>query len=98
MLTNNVPMGWGIFSVLTPVNANQFPHMSLGRDGGPEAPLTYFNDGGGGPSNFFGSEILAQSDFLGSMKRHRNVFGSQKNRGIFWGCEKRTKGFFWVCK
>ena len=22
MLTNNVPMGWGIFSVLTPVNVN----------------------------------------------------------------------------
>ena len=54
--------------------------------------------GGGGPSDFFGSEILAQSDVLRSMKRHRNVFGSQKNRGIFWGCEKRTKGFFWVCK
>ena len=36
----------------------------------PGAPLTYFNDGGrgrGGPSDFFGSEILAKSDFLGSI-------------------------------
>ena len=33
--------------------------------------LTYFNDGGGGggvQSDFFGSKILAKSDFFGSMK------------------------------
>ena len=43
----------------------------------PGAPLTYFNDEGGeggGPSDFFWSEILAKGDFLGSMK----------NAGIFW--------------
>ena len=51
------------------------------------APLTYFNNGGGGPSDFFGSEILAQSD----------IFGSMKDAGIFLGSEKTTKGFFWVC-
>ena len=62
----------------------------------PGAPFTYFNDGGGCPSDFFASEILAQSDFFGSMKRRREFLRSQKNRGIFWGCEKRTKGFFWV--
>ena len=31
----------------------------------PGATLTYFNDGGSENSEFFGSEILAKSDFLG---------------------------------
>ena len=53
--------------------------------------------GGGGPSDFLGSEILAQSDFLGSMKYPEIFLGRKKNRGIFLGCGKRTKGFFWVC-
>ena len=46
--------------------------------------------GGGGSSDFFGSEILAQSDFLGSMK----------DAGIFLGRRKKKKkeGFFWVAK
>ena len=36
------------------------------KSSSPGAPLTYFNDGGGGGSNdFSGSEILAKSDFLG---------------------------------
>ena len=55
--------------------------------------------GGGGPSNFLRSEILAKSDIFGSMK-DGGIFLSRekKNRGIFWEpCEKRTKGFFWVC-
>ena len=45
--------------------------------------------GGGGPSDFFGSEILAKSVF----------FGSMKNAGMFLGCKKRIKGLreFWVC-
>ena len=60
----------------------------------PGPPLTYFNDGGGGPSDFFGSEILAQSDFFGSMKHAKIFWGHEKNRGIFWGCKTRTKGFF----
>ena len=53
----------------------------------PQAPPTYFNDGGGGPKWFFWSEILAKSDF----------FESMKDVGIFLGCEKRSKGFFGVC-
>ena len=46
----------------------------------PGATLTYFNDGGGGGGlhDFFGPEILAQSDF----------FGSMKDAGIFLGREK----------
>ena len=61
----------------------------------------------GGPTDFFGSEILAKNDFFGSMKdariflgreiKQRDFFGLRKNRGIFSGCEERTKGFFWVC-
>ena len=38
----------------------------------------------GGPSDFFGSEILAKSDFLGSMK----------DAGIFWGHEREQRDFF----
>ena len=44
--------------------------------------------GGRGPSDFFGSEILAQSDFLGVYERHWQFFGSQR----------KTEGFFWVVK
>ena len=40
---------------------------------------------GGDPSLFFGSKLLAKSDFFGSMKEAR----------VFLGCIKRTKGFFW---
>ena len=42
----------------------------------PGAPLTYFNDGGG-PKDFFGSDILAKREF----------FGSLKDAGIFLGRE-----------
>ena len=43
---------------------------------------------GGGPSDFFGSEILAKSDFFRSMKDAR----------IFLGRERKTEGFFGVAK
>ena len=51
----------------------------------PGAPLTYFNDGGGGPKDFFGSDILAKRDFLGSMKDAGIFLGRENNRGIFMG-------------
>ena len=55
--------------------------------------------GGWGPSDFFGSEILVQSDSFGSMKDAGILLGrKKKSEGFFWGCEKRIKGFFWVCK
>ena len=46
----------------------------------PGAPLTCFNDGGGGegPKEFFGPEILARWDFLAVYERFQNFFGSQK--------------------
>ena len=44
--------------------------------------------GGGGPSDFFGSEIFAESDF----------FGSMKDTGIFLGCEKKQRDFFGLRK
>ena len=52
-------------------------HTSLYTHSG--TPLTYFNEGRGGPSDFFGSEILAISDF----------FGSMKDAGIFFGLQKK---------
>ena len=50
--------------------------------------------GGGGPSDFFGSEILAKS---GLRKMTGFFWVVKKNRGIFLGCENRTKGYFCVC-
>ena len=67
----------------------------------PRAPLTYFNDGkggGGGLSDFFGSELLAKSELFESMKDTRIFWVVKKNRGIFLSCEKRTKGFFCICQ
>ena len=52
---------------------------------------------GGGPSDFFGSEILAKGNFFGSMKDAGIFWVAKENGGIFGGYEKRTKGFFWVC-
>ena len=51
----------------------------------PGAPLKYFNDGGGGPKDFFGSDILAKRDFLGSMKDAGIFLGRENNTGIFLG-------------
>ena len=53
--------------------------------------------GGGDPSDFFGSEILAKSDFLGSMKDAWVFLGRRKKQRDFLGCKKRTEGFFGVC-
>ena len=50
--------------------------------------------GGGNPSDFWGSEILAKSDFLWFYERHRDFFGLQKNRGIFWVAKKGLRDFF----
>ena len=44
--------------------------------------------GGGGvgvPKDFFGSDILAKRDFLGSMKDAGIFWGRENNRGIFLG-------------
>ena len=44
---------------------------------------------GGGPSDFFGSEILAQSDFLGSMKDAGNFLGCKEKQTDFFGLRKK---------
>ena len=55
----------------------------------PQGPHSHIlMTGGGGPSDFFGSEILAKSDFLGSMK----------DAGIFLGRGKKNQGFLGVAK
>ena len=39
----------------------------------------------GGPKDFFGSDILAKRDFLGSMKDAGIFLGRENNTGIFLG-------------
>ena len=66
---------------------------------GPHSHILMTGGGGGGTVQviFFGSEILAKSDFFGFMKDAEIFLGHEKrNRRIFLGCKKRTKGFFWV--
>ena len=46
---------------------------------------------------FLGLKFWPKGDFFGSMKDAGIFLGRKKNGGIFLGCEKRTKGFFWVC-
>ena len=41
--------------------------------------------GGGGSEGFFGSDILAKRDFLGSMKDAGIFLGRENNTGIFLG-------------
>ena len=53
---------------------------------------------GGGPSDFLGLKFRPKVIFW-VYEIRRDFFGSRKkNRGIFLGCEKRTKGFFWYAK
>ena len=54
--------------------------------------------GGGGPSNFFESEILAKSDFFGSMKGVGIFLDREKQPGLFWVAKKKTKHFFGYAK
>ena len=55
-------------------------------------------DGGGGrkgyPSDFFGSEILAKSDFFGSIKDDEIFLGCKKKQGFFWVATKGLRDFF----
>ena len=62
----------------------------------PGAPLTYSNDGGVRVI-FLGLKFWPKVIFLGLWKTPGFFWVAKKNRGIFLGCEKRTKGFFWVC-
>ena len=65
----------------------------------PGAPLTYFNDGeGGGPSDIFGSVILAKSDFFGSMKYAKIFFGHEKKAGYFWFAKEGLRDFWGYAK
>ena len=67
----------------------------------PVALLTYFNDGVGGgesTSDVFGSEILAKSDFFGSMKDAGIFLGCKKKQRNFFGLRKRDRDFFEYAK
>ena len=50
--------------------------LKLPTDGG--------EGGGGGPKDFFGSDVLAKRDFLGSMKDAGIFLGRENNTGIFF--------------
>ena len=45
--------------------------------------------GGGGPSDFFGSEILAKSDFFGSMKHAEIFLDHEKKQRDFFGLQNK---------
>ena len=67
------------------VGATRFPAINKVRNACcPGAPLTYFK-GGGGPKDFFGSDILAKRDFFGSMKDAGIFLDRENNTGIFFG-------------
>ena len=55
---------------------------------GPHSHI-FMTGGGGGPSDFFGSEILVQSDFFGSMKDAGILLGRKKNERDFFGVAKK---------
>ena len=65
----------------------KFPYQITNRVFCPQGPHSHIlmTGGGGGPSDFLGSEILAISD----------IFGSKRDAAILGGCEERTKGCFW---
>ena len=65
-------------------SAGETASCPQGRD-----PVTYFNDGRVG--DFFGFEILAKSDFFGSMKDARIFLGCEKNHlWDFFGYAKKS--------
>ena len=70
----------------------------LGVDVLPGAPLTYLMMGGGSPSDFLGSEILAKSDFFGCMKDAGIFLGSGKNQRFFWVAKKGLKDILGMLK
>ena len=59
----------------------------MGGEG--QGPHSHILMTGGGPSDFFGSEILAKSDFLGSMKDAGNSFGGCEKKRDFLGLRKK---------
>ena len=51
----------------------------------PGAPLTYFNDGRGGPKDFLGLTFWPKGIFFGVYERRRIFLGRENNTGIFLG-------------
>ena len=64
----------------------------------PQGPHSHIlmTRGGGGLSDFLGSEILAKSDFFGSMK-DVGIFLAKKKKGFF-GVAKKLRDFFGYAK
>ena len=71
-------------------------------NGDPRGPTHIFvmmGEGAGDPSDFFGSEILAKSDFFRSVKDARNFLGlRKKTKRFLGGCKKGQREFFGYAK
>ena len=52
----------------------------------------------GSPTDFWGSEILAKSDFLGVYERCKDSFGSRKKGGFFCVAKKGIRDFLGYAK
>ena len=63
-----------------------------------QGPQSHISMTGGGPSDFFRSEILAKGDFFGSMKDAGIFLGRKKNGGIFWVAKKELRDFLGYVK
>ena len=64
---------------------------------GPHSHILMTGEGGG--SDFLGSEILAQSDFFGSMKDARNFLCRRKKQSnVFWVARKGLRDFLGMLK
>ena len=61
---------------------------------GPHSHILMTGLGGGGAGNFFGSEILAKSDFFGFMKDARLFLGYKNKNEGFFGVVKKVLRFF----
>ena len=70
-------IGGGLGGVL------QIIKLTKGRD--PRGPHSHILMRGGGPKDFFRSDILAKRDFFGSMKDAGISLGRENNTGIFSG-------------
>ena len=73
----------GYLQVLTDIS--QGPHSHILMTGG---------EGGGGSSDFFGSEILAQRDFLGLCKTTEFFWVAKRKQGFFGVAKKELRDFF----
>ena len=67
----------------TYIHTHIYIHSYIHTSQGPHSHVLMTEGGGGVPSDFFGSEILARSDLFGSMKDAGIFLGPEKERDFF---------------